>query len=65
METYWINLPYATFGIEGRLGKVVRAAPIAKWAIGKSMSSVLNYYAGKGAEIRRIDASHEAGQSAH
>lgn len=45
----WVSLPYATFGIAVRDGVVVDAAPIARWAIGKSERRVADYYRRKGA----------------
>jgi hypothetical protein len=41
---YQIRLPHATFGIEVRDGIVTRAAPIAKWTVGKKSGDVLGYY---------------------
>jgi hypothetical protein len=54
MESYWINLPYACFGIEVDNGVVKRAAPIAKWSIGKNIQIVLDFYKKKGAQIVKI-----------
>jgi hypothetical protein len=31
----WVSLPYATYGIAVKGGKVVDAAPIARWMVGK------------------------------
>lgn len=45
---YAISLPHATFVLILRAGVVVRAAPIAGWA-------VLGYYRRKGATVERID----------
>lgn len=41
---YRIVLPFAVFGIECEAGKVVKAAPIARWALGRDAASVLGYY---------------------
>lgn len=54
MKSYWINLPYACFGIVVENNKVVRAAPIAKWALGKDIQFVLNFYKKKKAEIKEL-----------
>ena len=51
----WVSLPYATFGIEVRDGRVVDAAPIARWAIGKSEQYVANYYRRKGARFVKLE----------
>ena len=45
----WVSLPYATFGIAALDGRVVDAAPIARWAIGKPAPDVYAYYARKDA----------------
>jgi hypothetical protein len=39
MKTIWVSLPYATFGIYVEDHKVVDAAPIANWMIGKDYGS--------------------------
>ena len=46
-----ISLPYATFGLVVEDGQVVEAAPIAQWAVGKSVEYVIGYYWRKGAFI--------------
>jgi hypothetical protein len=51
---YSISLSYATFGIEVENNIVVRAAPIARWCMGKSIDNVLFYYKNKGAKIVEI-----------
>ena len=50
LETKFIRvvLPYAVFGIEARDGKVVEAAPIAHWMIGKDTALVRAWIAKKG-----------------
>ena len=48
MKTYWISLSYATFILEVDEEKVVYAAPIAKWATGKKLEMVLDYWKKKG-----------------
>ena len=50
-----VTLPYATFALILRAGVVVRAAPIAGWAVGKDEARVLGYYRRKGATVERID----------
>lgn len=51
---YSINLPYAYFAIVVENDIVVKAAPIAKWALGKKIENVLDYYENKGAEITKV-----------
>lgn len=48
---YFIDLPYACFGLVTENNLIVRAAPIAKWAKGKNINEVLNFYKKKGAKI--------------
>jgi hypothetical protein len=54
MTWYWISLPYATFGISEKYGRVWHAAPIAMWAANKPIQNVLDYYRRKGAQIVRL-----------
>jgi len=51
---YWVCLPYATFGIVTKGDVVVRAAPIAKWARGRDIVVVLDYFRRKGAQIQSL-----------
>lgn len=51
----WVSLPYATYGIEVEDGKVVDAAPIAKWMIGKPETEVAAWLRKKGAQIVPLD----------
>lgn len=46
----WVSLPYATFGIEvdEKAQKVVDAAPIGRWMIGKTFPFVSSWIARKG-----------------
>lgn len=44
MIEYWlyVALPYATYGVVvGERGRVVKAAPIAQWMVGKSWDAVV------------------------
>jgi hypothetical protein len=43
-ELYIIDVDYANFGLIVKDGIVKDAPPIASWAIGKSIKSVLFYY---------------------
>lgn len=47
----WVSLPHATFAVVSRGGRVVDAAPIARWAVGKDERFVADYYRRKGAEF--------------
>lgn len=45
----WVSLPYATFGIKvDSSDRVVEAAPIARWMIGKTGSQVRSWITRKG-----------------
>lgn len=50
----WVSLPYATFGLGIAGGRVVDAAPIARWAIGRDERQVAAYYRKRGAEFREV-----------
>lgn len=50
----WVSLPYATFLLICRDGRVVLAPPVARWTIGKDAGKVQGYYLRKGAEVRKI-----------
>jgi hypothetical protein len=54
MEWFWVSLSYATFGIALRSGRVVEAAPIARWAVGKDGEFALNYFRRKGAKVHPL-----------
>jgi hypothetical protein len=47
-KAIWVSLPYATYGIEVRGGRVVDAAPIAHWMIGKETSFIREWIHKKG-----------------
>lgn len=48
---YWVSLSYATYGIAVRDGRVIIAAPIAKWMTGKSETYVMGWLRSKGAKV--------------
>lgn len=50
-----MSLPYATYGIAVKDGKVVDAAPIAAWMIGKPETEVAAWLRRKGAKIVPLD----------
>ena len=54
MTLHWVSLPYATFGIITDAGRVVDAAPIARWTIGKPDRYVYSYYLRKGADLQVV-----------
>lgn len=50
----WVSLPYATFALASRDGRIVETAPIARWSLGKDESFVADFYRKKGAEFRPL-----------
>ncbi|MFB4265259.1 hypothetical protein [Nonomuraea sp. GTA35] len=51
----WVSLPQATFAVVTKNGRVVDAAPIAQWLIGKDEREVAKYLRGKGAVFVPLD----------
>jgi len=47
---WWISGPRWTFAVVEIDGKVVEAAPISKWAVGKSIDDVIKWWKRKGAD---------------
>jgi hypothetical protein len=61
VDPVWVrvSLPWATFGLaadfdQDGMGRVVEAAPIAAWAIGKPAPYVLGYFRHRGATVHRL-----------
>lgn len=50
-----VSLPWATFGLHIVAGRVVGAAPIARWTIGKPEREVADHYRRKGATFDVLD----------
>lgn len=50
-----VTTAYATFGLAVRDGRVVHAAPIARWTIGKSEESVAAHFRRRGATFTPLD----------
>jgi len=42
------------FGLIVQDGRVVQAAPIAKWSVGQSLAHVRRYFEAKGATVERV-----------
>lgn len=55
MRTIWVSLPYATFGIYVRDRKVVDAAPIGRWMIGKDTEFIRKWITKKGGRWETYD----------
>jgi hypothetical protein len=54
MTWYWVDLPYACYGIRVEDAVVVEAAPIAGWMRGKSENYVIGWLHQKGATIMEL-----------
>ena len=50
----WVSLPWATFGLRVEGGRVVEAAPIARWTVGKREAEVADHYRRRGAVFERL-----------
>lgn len=50
-----VTLPYACYGIRVAGGRVVEAAPIARWMVGKDEQFAASWLRGKGAVFERCD----------
>lgn len=52
---WWrVELPYATFGIRFEGAKVVEAAPIARWMIGKQYEAINAWVMSKGGTMKTL-----------
>lgn len=58
MTWHRISLPWATFGVEVKDGRVVWAPAIARWCTGKRWSFVKEYWRGRGAEVIKLRRHH-------
>ena len=55
MDDLWhIRTDFACFGIVAKDGKVIGAAPIAAWTIGKDLDWALRYWQGRGARTTLV-----------
>lgn len=54
IESYYISLPYATFGVTAKNRLIIDAAPIAGWSLKKDLGYVLNFYKKKQATIKKL-----------
>ena len=59
MALFWINLPHACYGIEIEDGVCVKAAPIARWMVGKRKEELRDWLRARGAQIERCDDGRE------
>jgi hypothetical protein len=50
----WVSLPYATFAVVTCDGRVVDAAPIARWAVGRPERQVADHFRREGARFVRL-----------
>lgn len=49
-----VDTGYACFGIVVTDGVVTEAAPIAKWAVGKTLTEVTAHFSRKSAQVREV-----------
>jgi hypothetical protein len=49
-QLVYVSLPYATYGIIVKDGKVIDTAPLARWMIGQSTKKVRKWLDSKGAK---------------
>lgn len=52
---YYIDIGYATFGIEVKDDTVIDAPPIAKWMIGKLLEDIEKFLIKRNAEVKQIN----------
>jgi hypothetical protein len=55
MRWIWVSLPYATYGIAVANGRVVDAAPIARWMVGKDERECAAWLRRKGATFAPLE----------
>ena len=53
----WVSLSYATYGIKVKDGRVIDAAPIARWMIGKETSFIREWITKKGGTYEVLDTA--------
>lgn len=53
-KLYQVTLPYACFGIEVSGIKVIDAAPIGKWMVGKNFVYVCEWIAKKHGTLKQV-----------
>jgi hypothetical protein len=54
-ELWQVTVPYACYGIVVSRGKVIEAAPIANWMVGKSEQFVSGWIAMKKGKIVKME----------
>ena len=55
MCIYRIVLSYAVYGIEVHAGKVVDAAPMGEWMVGKNIEYIKRWVRRKGGTMEKVD----------
>lgn len=50
----WVSLPHATFALVAKDGRIIDAAPIARWTVGRDEQLVADHYRRKGAHTHVI-----------
>lgn len=54
---YWVDVHYACYGIVIASGKVIRAAPIASWMIGKTTQEIKPFLIKNKAKVKELKNS--------
>lgn len=52
-ESYYIDLPYACFGVEVEEGIVIRTPPIGHWMMGKDIKTIIGWVKKKKGTIKK------------
>ena len=55
----WVSLPWATFALAAKDGRITQAPPIARWATGRDEREVAAYYRRRGAVFRDLPVPAE------
>lgn len=53
-QLWRVDVPWACFGLVVRAGRVVEVAPIASWAIGKTLVHVAHYFVRRGGVVAEL-----------
>ena len=56
-QFYSVTVPYGTFGIVVKNGRIIRAAPIASWAKGMSLERFTSWVKGKKGSVVLIESN--------
>ena len=54
-RTFWVDIGYACYGIIAENGRVIDAAPIASWMIGRTLKEIRPFLVRKRAIVQELD----------